>query len=419
MIKLTILIPTLNEADNLRFLLPRIHEILIGKIPEDEYEILIVDAKSKDGTEKVAEENRARLIEVGRGYGIAIAEGIRQSRGQYIVTMDADFSHSPYIIPILYSYREQAELLIASRYIKNGFNHAPFFRNILSLILNSVFRFALSIPVRDMSSGFRLYNKKIFDVVQPKKQNYVVLQEILMKSYAHGFTVKEVPFHYHPRKYGSSKARLLKFGVEYLCSLYEFWKFRNSMNSADYEERAFHSRIFFQKYWQQKRYLLIVEHCKDLKKVLDVGCGSSQILEGLPQSVGCDIQFNRLRYKRCPFRTLLQASIYNLPFKDESFEAVILSQLIEHLPENPQIFKEAVRVVKKGGFIIIGTPDYSTRWAIIEKIYKFIHPRGFEDRHLTKYTKKSLTAEMEKNGCKYFSHEYIMGAELIIKFQKL
>lgn len=416
--KLTILLPTLNETPNLRLLLPRIREIVRGFLPEDEYEILIVDAKSKDGIEQVAEENKARLIQVGRGYGVAIAVGVREAKGEYIISMDADFSHSPYIIPVLYSQREHSEIVIASRYVKDGFNNAPAFRGVLSFILNTVFRFALSMPVGDISSGYRLYHKKIFNYITPTKKNYVVLQEILMKAYSEGFRIKEAPFHYHPRKYGSSKAKLIKFGMEYLASLIEFWKFRNSMNSADYEERSFNSRIYPQRYWQRKRYLIIHSYCEDLKKILDVGCGSSQLLDGLPQSIGCDIQMNRLRYKRRPFRLLVQADAANLPFKDNYFEAVILSQVIEHLPRNPKILDEAARVTQKDGIVIIGTPDYSTHWATIEKIYKAIHPRGFEDKHISKYTKDSLIAEMDKRGFKYCEEQYIFGAELIIKFKK-
>jgi ubiquinone/menaquinone biosynthesis C-methylase UbiE len=206
--------------------------------------------------------------------------------------------------------------------------------------------------------------------------------------------------------------------MEYLSSLFKFWKIRNSMESADYEERAFNSRIWFQKYWQRKRYFYILDYCQDLERILDVGCGSSQLLEGLPQSIGCDIKMNRLRYKRCPFRTLVQGSVFDLPFKDNIFDATILSQLIEHLPSDPKVLDEPVRVTKKGGIIVIGTPDYATHWVTIEKFYKAIHPRGFEDRHITKYTQKTLLNEMEKRGCKYIEHKYIFGAEIIIKFEK-
>lgn len=416
--ELTVLLPTLNEAKNIDILIPRIREVLKDVVDEDKYEILVVDANSNDGTKEVVEKNNARLLSIGRGYGKAISEGIKNSRGNYIVTMDADLSHSPYIIPVLYSHRNKADLIIASRNIKDGFNNAGAFRDLLSYILNATFRFLLTLPVMDMSSGFRLYNRRIFDFVKPTKQNYVVLQEILMKTYAEGFKVKEVPFHYHPRKFGSSKARILKFGMEYLRSMIEFWRFRNSMDSADYDERSFNSRILPQRWWQRKRYLIILDYCKDMKKILDIGCGSSQLLEGLPQSVGLDLKMNKLRYKRCPYRTLVQGNAMALPFADASFDVVILSQVIEHLPNDPRVLDEAARVVKIDGYAVIGTPDYSTHWAAIEKIHKFIHPRGYEDKHITHYTKASLISEMEKRGFKCLDFKYISGAEIIMKFQK-
>ncbi len=417
--KLSIIIPTLNEAENVRQLLPCLHEVMAQIICDEDYEILIVDANSKDDIERVAEIYKAKLMRMLKGYGVAIAEGIKASKGDYIITMDADFSHSPYIIPILYSSREEADMLIASRYVKNGFNNAQFFRRLLSLLLNTVYRFVLDLPVRDMSSGFRLYRRRIFDEVTPTEKNYVVLQEILMKAHAQGFRIKEVPFHYDPRKHGSSKSRLIKFGKEYLFSLYKFWRLRNSIDCADYDERAFHSRIWLQRYWQRQRYHIICDFSREYKSILDIGCGSSQILEGLPQSIGCDIQSNKLRHKRSPYRQLIQANVFSLPFKDNTFEATIFSQVIEHLPEDPQVLNEVVRVTKKNGFMILGTPDYATHWRIIEKIYKFVNPSGYADEHITHYTRESLKEEMRKRGCLYCGHRYILGAELIIKFQKV
>jgi len=416
--KLSILIPTLNEADNVRQLLPCIREVMKGSLGEEEYEILIVDAESKDHIDRVAGENRARLIRVPRGYGVALRRGIEESRGEFIITMDADFSHSPWIIPILFASRERAEILIASRYVKNGFSSTAFSRRMLSTVLNRVYRFVLDFPVRDMSSGFRLYHKRIFDELAPTEKNYVVLQEILMKAYSRGFRIREVPFHYHPRKHGSSKSRVFAFGKEYLLSMFKFWRLRNTIECADYDERAFHSRIPLQRYWQRKRYDIICNYCKDFRAILDVGCGSSQILDGLPQAVGCDVQLNKLRYKRAPLRSLIRASVFEIPFRDESFDAVIFSQVIEHLPKDPVIMKEVIRVVKKGGTIILGTPDYATHWTTIEKLYGLFHPSGYADEHITHYTRKTLIREMEKAGCRYIDHKYVLGAELIARFRK-
>lgn len=416
--ELSIIVPTLNEAKNLRHLLPMLRKVTEEILPPESYEIVVVDADSRDGTHDVATQNGARVVNVGKGYGVALAAGISASRGSYILTMDADLSHSPYIVPILYAHRHEAEVLIASRYIERGFNNSNPIRAALSRLLNLTYRIVLDLPFRDLSSGFRLYDRRIFDEVQPTARNYVVLQEILMKAYAQGFRIKEVPFHYSPRKFGTSKSRLLVFGKEYLLNLFKFWKLRNSIDCADYDERAFNSRIWLQKYWQRKRYRIIMDYARDFGSILDVGCGSSLILDGLPQSVGCDVRLNKLRYKRAPYRRLLQGSVFRLPFRDGAFEATVFSQVIEHLPRDPVILDEIVRVTQPGGCVIVGTPDYATHWTIIEKIYGWVHPTGYADEHITHYTLKSLRRELEDRGCRYADHKYVLGAELIMKFMK-
>lgn len=417
--KLSIIIPTLNEANNVRTLLPTIRTVIKKVIPDPaDYEILIVDAHSKDNIKEICRQNGARCISVPKGYGVALSNGIKNARGEYIITMDADFSHSPHIIPILYSHRDEADFLIASRYVKNGYSSTSLFRRFLSVVLNMTFRFVLDMHPKDLSSGFRLYNSRIFKEITPTEKNYVVLQEILIKSHAAGFQIKEVPFHYHPRKHGVSKSRLFTFGKEYLFTLFKFWKLRNSIECADYDERAFHSRMPLQRYWQRKRYHIICDYVKDFQKILDIGCGSSQILDGLPQSIGCDVRLNKLRYKRAPYRELFEASVYNLPFKDESFEAVIFSEVMEHLPPDREILDEVVRVTEKGGTIIVGTPDYATHWKTIEQLYQFFHPTGYADEHITHYTRKSLIKEMTARNCMYLEHKYILGAEIIVKFKK-
>jgi hypothetical protein len=78
-----------------------------------------------------------------------------------------------------------------------------------------------------MSSGFRLYRKSIFDGMALSFTNFVVLIEILLLVHAKGLNVTEVPFHYQPRISGSSKARIIKFGKDYVRLFYRFWKMRN------------------------------------------------------------------------------------------------------------------------------------------------------------------------------------------------
>ncbi len=214
-IDLSVVIPTLNEADNLKVLLPAIKESLesIGM----QWEILVVDGDSEDGADVVCSQVGARYIcEARKGYGTAILRGVSEAKGAYILTMDADLSHPAHIVKDLWAARTQADITIASRYVEGGKANQPWLRLQLSRILNAFFGIGLSIDIRDMSSGFRLYRKEILGKIDLEFTNFVVLIEILLSAFADGCTVREIPFHYHPRGAGASKARVYQFGKDYL-----------------------------------------------------------------------------------------------------------------------------------------------------------------------------------------------------------
>ena len=172
--ELSIIIPALNEAANLRLLLPRIHQVTAPLLKDREYEILILDAGSLDDIREVAGTFGATLIQVPRGYGRALQKGFETALGKYIITMDADLSHSPHIIPQLYSYRHEAELVIASRYVKSGYASTKWIRTRLSHTLNYIYGIVFGLNVRDMSSGFRLYHKRFFQEI-----NHVVFKSVI------------------------------------------------------------------------------------------------------------------------------------------------------------------------------------------------------------------------------------------------
>lgn len=108
-----------------------------------------------------------------------------------------------------------------------------------------------------------------------------------------------------------------------------------------------------------------------------------------------------------------------LPFRDETFDCLIHSQVIEHVPYDEALFSEIDRVLRPGGSLIIGTPDYATLgWRMIEPVYGFLVPGGYRDEHITHYTRKSLAEILERYGFKVEETAYIARSEMIMRCRK-
>ena len=249
--------------------------------------------------------------------------------------------------------------------------------------------------------------------------NFEVLEEILVKAYASGFSVVEVPFTYFPRGAGRSHAKLVSFGWMILRSSIPLWKIRNSLKSADYDQRAFYSLIPPQRYWQRRRHHITVLWARGAGRVLDAGCGSSLIVQSLNNAIGMDYNYAKLRFLRRHEIPLVNASAFALPFKTDSFDCVISSQVIEHIPYDESIFSEMCRVLRPGGMLILGTPDYATiGWRIIEPIYGFLMPGGYKDEHITHYTLERLREILSRYGIAIEETAYIARSELILRCRK-
>ena len=414
----SIVLPVVNERDNLRVLIPRIKAVMQRE--RLNFEIIVVYGNSTDGTPSVARELGARVLPERRpGYAGALESGFAEARGDYVLTLDADLSHEPDFVAKLWRARNRADIIIASRYVHGGMAYSSFLRKFLSRVLNGTMRLLLSMPVRDLSSGFRLYRRRALDDLVLEGSNFEVLEEVLVKAYANGSSIAEVPFTYFPRESGRSHARLIRFGWDLTCSAVKLWRIRNSIASADYDERAFYSVIPIQRYWQRRRHRIITFWVRGVDRVLDIGCGSSLIIQSLNNAMGMDVHLGKLRFLRRHGIPLLRGSAFSLPFKDESFDCLISSQVIEHIPYATELFTEMNRVLRPGGVLVIGTPDYATiGWRLIEPLYGFLIPGGYRDEHITHYTRQSLMDILNQYG---FAHEetaYVARSELIMRMRK-
>jgi dolichol-phosphate mannosyltransferase len=416
---LSIVIPALDEGSNLAILLPQLRVVLEGLGAS--FEILVVTRDPDPLTVSAAAASDALVLpQEEPGYGGALKTGIGRARGTYILTMDADLSHPSQFITGLWASRHAADVTIASRYVPGGRAEMPATRFLLSRILNVCFRRGLSVTVHDLSSGFRLYRSAVVRQLRFAARDFDVLQEILVHAHAEGWRIQEVPFAYAPRQHGASHARVFRFGRAYVRTFWSLWKLRNSILAADYDDRAYDSVIWLQRYWQRKRYAHVTELIAGQGPVLDVGCGSSRIIAALPPgSVGVDVLRRKLRYARRFGCWLVQASGFQLPVRDEAFRCVVCSQVIEHVPKESPILDELCRVLRTGGRLVLGTPDYANwQWVWMEKAYGLAAPGSYADEHISHYTYEELVAEFGRRGFDLEQVRYILKGELIMAFRK-
>ena len=224
---IAVVVPALNERENLELLLPSLLAVTerLGLVAE----IIVVDGGSVDGSRQAAEQLSARVVtQQQRGYGGALLAGFAAARAPFVVTMDADLSHQPVFLEDFWRLRSDAELLIASRYVPGGSAEMGAVRRFLSQILNRIYSRVLSLPLRDVSSGFRMYHRDVLATLDLQARDFDVLEEILVKVYVSGGRVREVPFHYQARQSGKSHAKLVRFGWAFSKTLFRMWRLRNS-----------------------------------------------------------------------------------------------------------------------------------------------------------------------------------------------
>ena len=117
---------------------------------------------------------------------------------------------------------------------------------------------------------------------------------------------------------------------------------------------------------------------------------------------------------------VVRGSCDQLPFGDESFEAVICSEVIEHIQDDSPVLEEIWRVLRPGGIVILGTPDYGRwLWWVLEWLYGKVLPGAYAHEHITHHTRKDLVVKLRDFHYEILDHRYVGFCEMIFKARKL
>lgn len=202
----SLIIPTLREKENLEVLIPKIGEKMKGR----EYEIIIVDDNSQDGTTELINEFSkkypCRIIvrKNERGLTGAVLCGVTKSKGNDIIVMDADLSHPPETLLKIAEELKNYEVVVASRNITGGSVDGawPVHRHIMSKGATTLAKLILKTPSTDPMSGFFGVKKEVFTNTKFVVRGYKLLLNILAKN---KLRIKEIPYHFKDRYKGETK----------------------------------------------------------------------------------------------------------------------------------------------------------------------------------------------------------------------
>jgi dolichol-phosphate mannosyltransferase len=236
-LKIIVIIPTYNEAENLKKLISALH-----LIPLDLY-FLVVDDNSPDGTGDVADDlarvtpGRMNVIHRSEKLGLrsAYIDGFKQAlsfQADAIVQMDADLSHDPSCLESMVKKLDSCQLVLGSRYTPGGKldEHWPIWRKALSAWGNFYARSILKLPIKDVTTGYRLWQidlLKELPLERVQSNGYVFLVEMVFLAHRLGFKIGEVPIYFADRRFGESKMSF-KIQIEAALRVWQLlWIYRD------------------------------------------------------------------------------------------------------------------------------------------------------------------------------------------------
>jgi len=244
-LKIAVVTPTYNEADNL----PILAQALFA-LPLD-VRLLVVDDNSPDGTGAVADQLAAEhpgrvqvLHRAGKlGFSSAYLEGFQlalDGGSEAVAQMDADFSHDPQVLPAMIEKLQDCDMVLGSRYTPGGSvdERWSIWRKGLSAFGNFYARNILGLPFRDVTTGYRLWRREALQGMPMERiqsTGYIFLVEMAHLATCMGYRIGEVPIYFADRRYGSSKMSL-RIQIEAALRVWEVrWK------TADLRRRNVHT----------------------------------------------------------------------------------------------------------------------------------------------------------------------------------
>jgi hypothetical protein len=313
----------------------------------------------------------------------------RYAPGDYVLLVEEGSRVDLDLFSRMWKKKDESEAVIASRHVRGGKSGPGRIAALLSSQTNRLLRRLLRLPYHDLTSPIRLLKTSALRHLPAGVAANGV--ECLAELHNRGYKIREVPFEDTSRR---RAATALSEALRLLASSVRLARSRRSPDAADADDLAFASRLPWRRKALEKRQQSIVGCLEVDVPVLDVGCGSSRLIQALAKGAGVDRDLRKLRFLRGRARTTVAGALPRLPFRDQSFPQVVCSDVIGFLPKESPYLAELRRVLRPRGTLVLATPGR---------------------RRSRRFTEKTLRGELEESGFAIDEVRKMPGRELVVR----
>ncbi len=291
----------------------------------------------------IAWEAKPRLLEASGEHALVVSRGHRLD---------------PELFERLWARRREAEVIVASRYLRGGGTELSLPASLATRLANRALRRGLRVPCHDMVSGIRLYERSALEELGASTLERSSSLELLVRLHNQGFKLREVAYH---DRGGRGFGAVLSELVSAFGELPRLAKRRRSPDAADLEDVAFEAFPPWRRRRLAERNRTIVSFLEADVSVLDVGCGSNRLIQSLSRGTGLDRDRRKLRFLRGRARALVGGELPRLPFRDGSFPQVVCSDVIASRASSSPYLTELRRVLSSRGTLVLATGGVGRR----------------------------------------------------------
>jgi glycosyltransferase involved in cell wall biosynthesis len=222
--KLSVIIPVFNEAENIREILKRVQATKLAG------EIIVVDDGSSDGTrdalKKLNGKNKVRVIlhEGNHGKGAAVVTGLNAAKGDVLLIQDADLEYNPRDYPALLQPIEEgvADVVYGSRFLGGPHRVTMFWHKVANQLLTLMTNMLYNTILTDMETGYKVFRRKVIENMTIRAKRFDFEPEFTAKVLKRKHRIYEVPISFNPRDYTQGKKIKLKDAFEAVWTLLKY-----------------------------------------------------------------------------------------------------------------------------------------------------------------------------------------------------